>query len=336
MDPISLALLGAALALVGGVVYLANAAALDPARLPLLRSVLGLITLLMAALAVPVMFSLASDTPETAASAYAGAGVAAAAAAFSIGALNSPRFRSGLSRLFGERYNANSPVHLAALVLTASLLSYTVVNLVAGGGVEGLAETIEQGGVAAGETLFQSVLWVLAALLGVGLFLRRSPADTLNRLGLRMPGLLDVATGLGAGLLLYGAVLAMTAAWATLASPDWMSEGSSVAAALAESVTSLPEALLLSLPVAIGEEIFFRGALQPVFGLVPTALYFAGLHAQYGLTPALLSVFIVGLGFGLLAKRRGTVTAILAHFVYNFVQLMLVLLASSMLPAGGV
>ena len=128
----------------------------------------------------------------------------------------------------------------------------------------------------------------------------------------------------------------MTAAWATLASPDWMSEGSSVAAALAESVTSLPEALLLSLPVAIGEEIFFRGALQPVFGLVPTALYFAGLHAQYGLTPALLSVFIVGLGFGLLAKRRGTVTAILAHFVYNFVQLMLVLLASSMLPAGGV
>ncbi|MBL8147191.1 MAG: CPBP family intramembrane metalloprotease [Anaerolineae bacterium] len=335
MDPLSLALLGAAFALVGSVIYLANIAALNPARLPLLRGVLGLITLLLVSVGALSMFSLAADTPELAASAGVGAVAAVAAAAFSVGALNSTGFRADLSRPFGPRYDAESPVHLAALVLTASLFSYTVINLVAGGGVEGLAESIEQGGIAAGETLFQSVLWILSALLGVGLFLRRSPADSLSRLGLRLPRLMDVAVGLGSGLLLYGVVLAMTAVWSMLVSPDWMTEGSSVAAALAASVTSLPEALLLSLPVAIGEEIFFRGALQPVFGLIPTALYFAALHAQYGLTPALLSIFIAGLGFGLLAKRRGTLTAILAHFVFNFVQLALVLLASSLLPAGG-
>jgi membrane protease YdiL (CAAX protease family) len=116
---------------------------------------------------------------------------------------------------------------------------------------------------------------------------------------------------------------------------DQVADQSAVSAALAASVTTLPEALLLSLPVAIGEEMFFRGALQPVFGLVPTALFFTALHAQYGLSPALLALFVVGLGLGVLERRRGTVAAMLAHFVFNFVQLALALLATSMLPAGG-
>lgn len=334
MDGLNLALLGIPLALVGYTMYLANVAALNQARRQRLRGVLGLITLMMGVMGALSMLSLLVKQPDSVA-ALLGAGVAGAAAVFSVAVLTSPVFRARLARLFGQRYDADSPVHLAALVLTSSLLSFMVVNLIAGGGVEGLAESIEQGGVSAGETLFQSTLWLLAGLLGAGLFLRRGPAETLDRLGLRIPRLLEVVAGLGSGLLLYGVVLAGAVVWTTLASPELITEQSSVAAALAASVTSIPEALLLSLPVAIGEETFFRGALQPVFGLVPTALYFTALHAQYGLTPALVSLFVVGLGFGLLAKRYGTVTAILAHFMFNFVQLMLALMAGSMLHAGG-
>ncbi|MFN8377296.1 MAG: CPBP family intramembrane glutamic endopeptidase [Anaerolineae bacterium] len=335
MDVESLALMGTALALVGFTMYLANIAVLNPARVPPLRGLLGLLTLMMTLLGVFTMTAIVGESPDHASGALLGAGVAGLGGAFSAALLVSSAFRVGLSRIFGSRYNPESPVHLTAMVLTALLLSYTVVNLIAGGGVQALADSIEESGISAGETVFQSALWLLAALLGVGLFLRRSPADTLSRLGLGMPRLMDVVVGLGSGLLLYGVVLAGSLLWVMFASPDFLSEQSAVSAALAASVTSVPEALVLSLPVAIGEETFFRGALQPVFGIVPTALYFTALHAQYGFTPALLSLFVVALGFGVLAKRRGTTTAILAHFMFNFVQLMLALMASSMLPAGG-
>jgi membrane protease YdiL (CAAX protease family) len=335
MEAFGLALTALGLALVGYTIYLANAASFDPARGPLLRALLAAITGAGALLGLLLMSSLLALPDSNAGVALFGAGVASAAALFNAAVLASGPFRSRLRPLLGERYNPASPVHATALVLSAALLSYTVVSLIAGGGVEGLAEAIEDGGVPAAETLFQNALWVIAALLGAGMFLRRTPAETMQRLGLRVPGVMDVALGIGMGFLLYGVVLASGLVWLTLTPAEQMAQQSAVSEALAASVTTLPQALLLSLPVAIGEEIFFRGALQPVLGLVPTSLFFTALHAQYGFTPALVSLFVVGLALGVLARRRGTVAAILAHFVFNFVQLALALLATSLLPAGG-
>lgn len=341
MDGVGLALMGAALALLGFILYWANTAALDASRVPLLRSLLYGVTLLIGSFGMPLLGALlfppeSLDVPAVgSAELIVGLAVVLGAAAFSAAVIGSGGVRIRLARLLGPAYDPNSPVHLAALVLSSALLSYTVISLIAGGGVAGLAELISESGVPVGETLFQNVLWVLAALLGIGLFLRRSPAQALNRLGLRRPGAGDVLIGAGAGLALYGLVIAGGLIWALIASPEQISEQSAVSAALAQSVTGIPDALLLSLPVAIGEEVFFRGALQPVLGLGPTALFFTALHAQYGLTPALAVLLAVGLGLGWLAKRRGTVTAIIAHFVYNFVQLVLALMAASLLPAGG-
>ena len=335
MEGSGLALMAFGLALVATTLYLANVAALDPARGPLLRALLAAITGAGASLGLLLMASLLALPDSNAGAAVFGALMASVAALFNSAVLVSTLFRVRIGRVLGDRYDPKSPVHVTALVMSTALLSYTIVSLIAGGGVEGLADAIETSGVPAGEVLFQNLLWVLAALLGVGLFIRRGPAVTLQRLGLRMPGALDVAIGLGAGFLLYGVVVIGGLLWLALMPADQVADQSAVSAALVSSVTTLPEALLLSLPVAIGEETFFRGAIQPVFGLVPTALFFTALHAQYGFTPALLSLFIVGLALGELARRRGTVAAILAHFVFNFVQLALALLATSMLPAGG-
>jgi uncharacterized protein len=73
----------------------------------------------------------------------------------------------------------------------------------------------------------------------------------------------------------------------------------------------------------------FRGALQPVFGLWITSIFFALLHTQYTLTPASLTIVVVALGLGWLRRRYSTAASIVAHFVYNFVLLALPLLFSS-------
>ena len=86
------------------------------------------------------------------------------------------------------------------------------------------------------------------------------------------------------------------------------------------------EWFMLALAAAIGEELLFRGALQPVFGLWPTALLFAVAHIQYGITPATAFLFVVGIVLGYLRRRYNTGVAMFVHFGYDFALGMLVLL----------
>jgi len=78
-----------------------------------------------------------------------------------------------------------------------------------------------------------------------------------------------------------------------------------------------------------GEEIFFRGALQPIFGLWVSSALFTLVHAQYGLSPELLILFFVSIGFGLLRMRFNTTAAIIAHASYNFAPFLI----SNLTPA---
>ena len=74
---------------------------------------------------------------------------------------------------------------------------------------------------------------------------------------------------------------------------------------------------------AVGEEIAFRGALQPVIGFWPTAMVFALTHTQYTLTPAWIIILGVAIVFGWIRQRYNTSVAILTHFWYNLFQLLL-------------
>ncbi|MBK8021399.1 MAG: CPBP family intramembrane metalloprotease [Chloroflexi bacterium] len=88
-------------------------------------------------------------------------------------------------------------------------------------------------------------------------------------------------------------------------------------AQLAQSFAGIRQGIVLSLLVAFGEETFFRGALQPVFGNLLTSVFFLILHTQYTLTPASLLLFLVSLALGWLRNRHSTTAAFVAHFVYN-------------------
>jgi membrane protease YdiL (CAAX protease family) len=105
---------------------------------------------------------------------------------------------------------------------------------------------------------------------------------------------------------------------------------------LSNSLNTLSAAFVLSLTAALGEEIAFRGALQPIFGLWPTTILFALIHIQYTLTPATLIIIAVGLGLGWLRRKFNTTAAILGHFLYNFMLIALALYGRYVIDTLGV
>jgi len=84
------------------------------------------------------------------------------------------------------------------------------------------------------------------------------------------------------------------------------------------------EILILALASSIGEELLFRGAMQPWLGLWPQALIFAALHVGPGIRflPWTISAFVLGVVFGYVFEWTGDLGApIVAHFTINYLNL---------------
>lgn len=84
---------------------------------------------------------------------------------------------------------------------------------------------------------------------------------------------------------------------------------------LAELITetlTIPQAIVVSLLAAIGEEIFFRGFLQPRIGLVPQAVLFGAIHATYLNGFEVLGTFVLALAFGYSLRRTDSLYAPIA------------------------
>jgi uncharacterized protein len=84
------------------------------------------------------------------------------------------------------------------------------------------------------------------------------------------------------------------------------------------------EIIVLAAASSLGEELFFRGALLPVIGLVGSSLLFAVLHIGPKLRhlPWTLSSLGAGLLFGAIFLWTGDLTGpVLAHFLVNFLNL---------------
>jgi CAAX amino terminal protease family. len=86
-------------------------------------------------------------------------------------------------------------------------------------------------------------------------------------------------------------------------------------------------ALVIGVTAGLGEELAIRGVLQPRLGIFLSNLFFVSLHAFQYHWDGLLVVFVVGLICGLVRKRTNTTTAAIVHGVYNFVLVMLEVIA---------
>lgn len=213
-----------------------------------------------------------------------------------------------------------SPIDWSGLAVILGLLGFLIPTAF----VDADPVVVTQDGAAAltSGLLQQLLAFVAIAYVAVGYRNYRTGPEATSRLGIQKPTATQITMGLAGVLAAFVAanIGGLLTQWLQ---PDVLSGLEESIEAMTSGVTNPFVAIVLALSSGIGEEVFFRGALQPRFGMVLTAVLFTFLHAQYGFTWILLGLFLVGMVFGWLAKKYGTMAAVVAHVVYNLAVVIL-------------
>jgi membrane protease YdiL (CAAX protease family) len=208
-----------------------------------------------------------------------------------------------------------SPVDLSGLCIFFGVLGLLVTTTL-DAPAPSPVETVDYGQLFATMISFVTMAYAL-----VGFGMRRSFREASERLGLRPVTLRIVGIALGAVLL----ALVVNALSSVLTSVLQSNISDQINKGLDEMTSDVQNplgALAVGVTAAVGEELFFRGALQPKFGLVLTSLVFALLHTQYGLSFVTLGVFGMGMIFGVLRRRYGTVAPMITHCLINVIAVL--------------
>ena len=158
------------------------------------------------------------------------------------------------------------------------------------------------------------------ALAGVGWLVTRNLPEALTRLGFVPVTRRQVAwAGVVAAVLVVAAgVLDHAEAWLL---PQIYAREGRFSLRFA-NVSPWLGAPLVALAAGVGEEAVFRGALQPRFGVVLTALLFASVHVQYEV-PGIALIFVIGVTLGILRERTSTTFTAVAHMLYDIAAFLL-------------
>lgn len=112
-----------------------------------------------------------------------------------------------------------------------------------------------------------------------------------------------------------------------LAGTKWMSKASATYGSMLEGIEfNQSDVWLISVCAGVGEELLFRGAVQPLIGIVPAAILFVAIHGY--LNPSKGRVVVYGLvmtviicGAGWLGKTYGLLVPIIIHTLIDVVLL---------------
>ncbi len=162
--------------------------------------------------------------------------------------------------------------------------------------------------------LFYGVLAAVAWLWRSGLY---GEPLLLSGPGSQVHGVRDVALGLAAGALVVG-----------ISGPlSRTGSGRALARSLAAALGRLPVHYCLALALAsgIGEELFFRGALQPRVGWLAASVLFAAAHFVPRSSLWVWSLFALGAGLllgGLFEWTGNLVAPVVAHVAINAINLV--------------
>lgn len=220
----------------------------------------------------------------------------------------------------------DSMVNVVALVFAVYLLGMVPAQVALLGNLENLSDF--ENLLGSSELWQQSAAFILMGLLGVGLWIRRSADAVADRLGLIWPSRRQWAAvlGIAIGFVLLDMILAF--AWLQF-DPAGYERIGRITEAMFGGLMSPLGALTIGLAAGLGEEIVFRGALQPRFGLWLTTFLFAVSHLQYGLSPAFVQVFLLGLALDWVRIRGNLTMSIAIHTLYNTTLVALALLGAS-------
>lgn len=88
---------------------------------------------------------------------------------------------------------------------------------------------------------------------------------------------------------------------------------------------TLPEIIFYSFCAGVGEELLFRGGLQPWLGVWLTAIIFIALHGYLSLSDVTTTIYgllmvLVSAGLGYLMERVGIFSSMTAHFWFDLVM----------------
>jgi membrane protease YdiL (CAAX protease family) len=221
------------------------------------------------------------------------------------------------------------PIFLALWLLVAALAN-NVVSII---GFEQLnqveAFSLGTGGRIPPIAILASQLpFVILALLGVGIGIRRGARETLARLGYGPISLRHI----GIVVLFILSAFAFSVGADVLFSqlqPDLYRKVGEISSQLfspkgLSPVSAVLFALLIGVGAGLGEETLFRGAVQPVFGIPATSVLFASMHVQYGPSLLLGYIFVLSIGLGLLRRYVNTTASFLAHAGYNTLGILAV------------
>jgi CAAX protease family protein len=196
-----------------------------------------------------------------------------------------------------------------AITLVASLLTVDLEAIAA------------QTNITVSDSLISTLAYPALAFSLVGIWITRSPREAIKRLGLERLSLRQVGISLGMviPLLIFGLGLD---AIGRLVQPDLYAKLQRVLESMSSNITNPFVALVIGFSAGIGEEILFRGAIQPRLGIWLTAFLFAIAHTQYGLSFGVLGVFMIGVVLGFQRRYMNTTSCIITHGAYNTVAFL--------------
>jgi membrane protease YdiL (CAAX protease family) len=240
-----------------------------------------------------------------------------------------PRVRRWIAR--ATPLNPEAFVHATALALVVGMTGIVLVTLLAQGSLLALldrSQGLRDGDSDVGRGLrlqvYMVAWWVPAAFLAVAFPLKRNLCEARERLGLVWPTTRQVLAAVGLALLLVvvitGINFGLTKLWEAL---GWPRTDTQAVSKVIHFAISPVGALVVGLTAGLGEELVFRGVLQPRLGVFFANLLFTAAHGFQYHFEALTGLFLLGLILGLIRKRSNTTTAAIVHGTYDGVLLLL-------------
>lgn len=225
-------------------------------------------------------------------------------------------FRKALSRV--TPLDPASPIDMSGLCVLLAVGAAFAVILV---NIGTSPDDLDVEAVNYAELFSTAAFEVALALVAVGWGIRRGFRAAWDRLGFTRPTPKVVLVALGFVVLAYIPSIAGSLLTQEF-QPEIPEQIDSVTEDLTADVQNPVGAVALGFSAGVGEEAFFRGALQPRFGLVPQAVVFALVHSQYGLSFIVLGLFGVGIVLGIERHYFGTTAAVLTHAIFNIIAVL--------------
>ncbi len=239
-----------------------------------------------------------------------------------------PVTRKAIAKFVFRGLEPDAPVHVWALFIYLAAFVLTLFSLTVLYNGDIIVQSLKNTPLI-GASAINAVGFLIFSFLAAGVWVCQPLRETAATLGLHRISWKTVLKMLGVAIVLAAVIQGvetLITPWVSASDRHTLQKVIEAMKLHGPLLTSLITAFAVAAFAGIGEEILFRGLIQPVFGIVPTALLFTLIHTHYGFTVYLLELFLVGLVLGWVRKRYNTTASILVHSGFDFFVLLVSLI----------